>query len=355
MSDNPYRYVGQKVLDGAFVGRSDLLWRVRSSWAGPLLGNLSVQGSHRMGKTSLVARAVELDTGARPELLFISLSVGDYESGADLFRSIVRKTHTQLVAAPVPSVLPYQPVLGQLLSEIGRTADAAELRDGISEYFGHLGKTGVSIVIVLDEFDRASAVFTRLAEFQFLRSLASERQAIGLVTISRKPINVIEIDAVSGSTLDAVMSLRCYVGCFTDGEIDELLGQAVQCGVDLVSHREHIIEFTGGHPYLLSLLCHEIVLRYHQTGEIAVHAAHRTLVDQFETQFRTLSRALKNSSETRAEQLLLKVLAKGGDSIATIDLDLMRRLGLLREDGASVRLFSAEFDRFVRRTMRPSA
>jgi hypothetical protein len=91
-------------------------------------------------------------------------------------------------------------------------------------------------------------VLTRLSEFQFLRSLASERPAVGIVTISRKPVYVIEIDAVSGSTLDAVLSLRCDVGCFTDDEVDQMLDKSRSHGVDLAMRRADVVKFTGGHP-----------------------------------------------------------------------------------------------------------
>ncbi|MCS7484570.1 hypothetical protein ACFFQW_48455 [Umezawaea endophytica] len=52
------------------------------------------------------------------------------------------------------------------------------------------------------------------------------------MTVSRKPVDAIEIDAAGGSTLDAVLSLRCDVGCFIDKEIDLLLARALPYGVD---------------------------------------------------------------------------------------------------------------------------
>ncbi|MEU4741545.1 ATP-binding protein [Actinosynnema sp. NPDC023658] len=350
MTENPYRNVGQRVLGDAFVGRTELLWRVRSTWEGDVLGNLSVQGSHRMGKTSLVGRAVELDRGNRPDLVFISASVGDYESGPDLFRALVRKAHSEVVQSPGPA-RPYLPLLDQSLGSVSTTDDVATLRDQVSEYFGHLGRAGLSTVVVLDEFDRASAVLTRLSEFQFLRSLASERPAVGLVTISRRPIHVIEIDAVSGSTLDAVLSLRCDVGCFTDDEIDQMLDKVKPHGIDLGAHRADVVKFTGGHPYLLALLCHEVVQQYRQRGGIDVDAAYRGLTNQFETQFATLVRGLDTSTGDRAGFLLHKVVAKATDAVPAPDLDLMERLGLIQKDGTSFRLFSPEFERYVRRAI----
>ena len=355
MTENPYRYVGQIVRGTAFIGRTDLLWRVRSSWAGSVLGNLSVQGSHRMGKTSLVARAVELDQDTRADLLFVSLSIGNHESGPDLFRSVVRETHAKLGTVSAPSAVPYRPMFDQILTEVSKNQDWFELRDIVSAFFTHLTHAGVSVVIVLDEFDRATAVLTRLADYQFLRSLASERPSVGLVTISRRPIDDIEIDAVHGSTLDNVLSLRCNVGCFSDLEIDEVLAPAATIGVDLSSHRREITEIAGGHPYLLSLLCHETIMQFHRVHVVSVTAAHRNLINQFETQFKTLYSALNTSSANRAGDLLLRVSHNRCDSISPIDLDLLRRLGLLHENGISTRLFSDEFDRFVRRTVLTSA
>jgi hypothetical protein len=351
VTDNPYRYVGKRVIGHDFVERSDLMWRVRATWEQQSLGNLSVQGSHRMGKSSLVARAIELDTDSRPGLLFVAVNVGEYDTGSRLFRAIARDAHIQVVMRTLPQLTPYRPALEQLVSEINTSEDSTELRRHITHYFDHLGRAGVAVVLVLDEFDRAGSVLTERAQFQFLRSLASERTALGLVTISRRPVYDIEVDVFKGSTLDGVLALRCHVGCFTDDEVDDLLNRATPTGINLPAFRSEITDYAGGHPFLLSLLCHEIVQNHRRTGEISVAAAHNTLADQFETQFATLTRGLDTATEGRAAHLLRKIAEKSADSVSGTDMDLMERLGLIRKAEATYQVFSGEFERYVRRTL----
>ncbi|WP_157985337.1 ATP-binding protein [Lentzea terrae] len=350
MSGNPYRSVGQRVTGQEFVGRADLLWRVRSTWDGSGLGNLSVQGFQRMGKSSLVAQAVEHDAENRPDLLFTSLSVGDHDNGPMLFQSVLRTTHEQLVSRSLASVKPYLPVLDGIVAQAKGIEDDGELRDQVKTYYRHLTNAGVSTIVVLDEFDRADGVFTKLSEFQVLRSLASERFSIGLVTVSRRPVENIEIDAAGGSTLDAVLSLRCDVGCFADKEIDLLLARALQAGVDLSEHRAALIKCAGGHPYLLSLLCHEVMQIHQQSGRIDVPAARRALAGQFESQFRGLVKTLDTVSGRRGEYLLRKVAGDDAGSLPNADVDLLTRLGLVREEAGVIRLFSDEFQQYVLRT-----
>jgi len=349
--DNPYRLVGQMTLGDPFVGRAELLRKVQSCWRGQgRPGNLSVQGSHRMGKTSLVSRAAEIDGDSRENLLFVRLSVGDHESGTDLFRAVVRETHHELGSSSSPGAAPYRRVLDQLAMDVAKQTEWFELAEMVRTFFTYLGRSDMSVVVILDEFDRASQVFGRLADFQFLRTLASEAfSPIGLVTVSRRPIDVVEIDAVGGSTLDGVLSLRCNVGCFSDTDIDEMLGRAEQAGIDLRARKDEITHITGGHPYLLGLLCCEIVHRFHYSAIVDIRLAYSGLIPQFETQFKVLTRSLDAATGNRGKDLLRRVSQNRDDTIPAIDVDLMRRLGLLSPDVGRICLFSNKFAHFVQR------
>src|SRR6185437_15073698 len=102
-----------------------------------------------------------------------------------------------------------------------------DLRHAISRFFAVVCEDGHHMVVVLDEFDRASQVCSKLAEFQLLRNLASEKEySIGLITVSRRRVADIEIDAAGGSILGGVLSLTQPVGMFTPAEANIMLERA---------------------------------------------------------------------------------------------------------------------------------
>jgi len=188
-----------------------------------------------------------------------------------------------------------------------------------------------------------------MAEFQLLRNVASESYSpAGVVTISRRPVSIVEIDAVGGSTLDGVLSLRCAVGPFLNSDIDEMLARGDGAGALLSSVRSDLVDRTGGHPFLLELLCNAVVDVFSRTGKHDVSSAFGLVSDQFNSQFERMVSILNADSGGRAPEILGKVLNGESDSVRRQDLELLTRLSLVQADSASVRLFSRSFESYLR-------
>jgi hypothetical protein len=335
---NPYRMVGQVAEGGRFVDRPELVRSICTGWQEPgRPSNLCVLGSHRTGKTSVVKHALALVD--RQDLVVVWLSVGRFSSGFDLFRAIVKDVldeigdHASLEA----------------IAEVAFTTESwYDLDNAVTAFFKEVRKAGRTVLIVLDEFDRASVICTRLAEFQLLRDLASEPQfPVGLVTISRRPIKDIEIDAAGGSILDGVVTIRRYVGMFTAAQGDAMLARAGLAGIDLTPVREQIMDRSGLHPFLLESLCNGIVEHHQETGDLAVDLAYDRVLGAFHTQFEHLVQNVRVDTSSRG-LALLRLLAQGGASYEpSLDLNRFLQTGLVSRSADQLVLFSPEFARYL--------
>lgn len=202
---------------------------------------------------------------------------------------------------------------------------------------------------MLDEFDRATTTFTRLAEFQLLRSLASDPMfSLGLITISRRDIESIEHDAAGGSILGGVVATRRYVGMFNDEEADLMLARAAVIGIGLASVREEIIARTGLHPFLLELLCHRLVDLHQIAGELDVRAAYDQEAPTFARQFAQLWQNIDADSKGRATELLTRLAIGRPLDCESPELSQLKQMGVVAcGPGRATTLFSPEFARYI--------
>ncbi|HEY5834334.1 glycosyltransferase [Streptomyces sp.] len=331
---NPYWFVGQAVVGEDFVERPELTRRITDMWRGPgRPANLSLFGHHRVGKTSLVDRALSL--ADRDDLGIVRLSMGRQASVFDLFRTLTRE-----VAACFPQVTE----LAELARPVHDTRDWFDLHGGIAEFFKELGRSGLYVLVALDDFDRAPRVLAELSPFQLLRTLASEAAyPVGLLTVSRRPIIEIETDAAGGSRLDGVMTDRAYVGMFTAAEAGRLVDRARRAGVDLSAVLPEITARSGLHPYLLGLLCHRAVEQYHTTGVLDMAAAAAEEAPAFRAHFGRLVDSVQLDTAGQGLTLLRHIAARRPAPADSQDLQQLADMGVVVRNGKDLRLFSAEF------------
>jgi hypothetical protein len=333
--DNPYAQVGQVAYGDHFVERSLAGRRIERSWQreGVRPGNLSVLGYHRTGKTSLVRWAA--DGCPRTDLQTVFIDVGTLASGEAMFQAIVRETLAKGPFSPGATAA-------------GNAALGAstwdDLRQAVIAFFTEIPAGGHYVMIVLDEFDRASLICKQLAEFQLLRNLASEQFPVGLITISRRRVADIEIDAAGGSILDGVLSLKQPVGMFAPAEADVMLDRAQPLGIDLRSVRRRIADLTGLHPYLLELLCHSIVEHYQETGKVDVERAYQGEQENFFQYFKHLAEVIQ-ADLGEGGIALVRALASGTSASSGYPHELaqLRYLGLIPPDADPAVLFAPLF------------
>ncbi|KAB1147696.1 ATP-binding protein [Streptomyces luteolifulvus] len=346
---NPYRQVGRVAEGDRFVGRDGLVRLIQSAWQEQgRPSNVRVLGYHRTGKTSLVRRALQACPVRRTDLVSVWLDVGTHDSGADLFRSMTRQVMAEFRERARRGEKGAPDELGAINAAVQQDGNWGDLRESVRDFFKALCRHGHHVLAVLDEFDRATNTFTRLAEFQLLRSLASDPPySLGLITISRRDIESIEVDAAGGSILGGVVATRRHVGMFTDEEADLMLARAAAVGIGLAALREEIIARTGLHPFLLELLCNRIVDLHRTTGRLDVRAAYEQEAPTFDTQFAQLRQNIEADSEGRATALLRKLAVGRPAEPESPELSRLKQMGVASSGPERVTLFSREFAHYI--------
>jgi hypothetical protein len=337
---NPYRFVGGPPPAGEhFVERPELTRRITDVWRRPgRPGNLSVIGFHRVGKTSLVHQALRgVD---RDDLGVVQVSMGFQTSMSDLFRTLVRE---------VAGVFPHVPALAELSGVVRETRDWLELHSHVSAFFTDVGRRGLHVLVVLDDFDRAPLVAADLSGFRLLRTLVSEPgYPVGLVTVSRRKIIDIETTATGESRLDQVIAQRAYVGPFTAAEAGALVDRARRAEVDLGAVAHDLYARSGLHPYLLGRLCRRVVALYQETGVVDVPAAVAKEATAFHSHFSLMADTIDQDTSGRGGKLLRELAAGGRLHQDSQDLQRLVDLGIVTRNGSDLRLFSGEFAYFTR-------
>ncbi|MFG2822980.1 glycosyltransferase [Kitasatospora sp. NPDC048365] len=337
--ENPYRQVGQPASGERYVERPELTARITAVWRSPgRPGNLSVSGHRRVGKTSLVDHALGLND--RDDLGIVRFDVGRFTSALDLFRAVTREVAGHFADSAE---------LARLSAAVREAPEWYDLYEAVTDFFDELRRQDRWALIVLDEFDRAPRCLPELSTYQFLRALASEpRHPVGLVTVSRRPIVEIEIDAAGGSLLDGVMAQRCHVGLFQDGESAQLLERASAVGVDLAAVGPELLAYTGNHPYLLELLCDRVVQYYLESGTLDVASAYEQQAPLFQAYFERLVQAVDLDTSGAGPEALRGIAAGTAAPVPPTVLRQLTDKGIVLRDGdGGLALFSSEFARHV--------
>ncbi|MFC8371969.1 glycosyltransferase [Streptomyces sp. NPDC057239] len=320
--------------------RSELVGKITSVWRSPgRPANLSVLGQMRFGKTSVVRQA--LRAAGRADLAVVRLSVIEQDSVFGLFRALTRG---------VTEAFPAVPGLERLDSVVRDARGWYDLKNAVTTFFEEVGRHGIHVLLVLDEFDRAPWVVADLSGFQLMRSLVSDRRyTVGLVTVSRRTVIEIEEDAAGGSRLDGVMSQRCHVGLLQPDEVDGLLDLAGTVGIDLHAVKSELLVRCGRHPFLLGALCRRVVREYLETRTVDVAKAYELESTEFRAYFDRLIEEIDLDLSGRGA-LLLRAVAAGTDlsSFRRLDVQDLVNKGVFTRDGGSVRLFSEEFAAHLR-------
>ncbi|NED52222.1 hypothetical protein G3I24_15150, partial [Micromonospora aurantiaca] len=230
--------------------------------------------------------------------------------------------------------LPDIPGLADLAETARRATDWADLDEAVSVFFEAVGDAGRYVLLVLDQFDRAPLVLAELSGYQLLRALASEaRYPVGLVTISRRPVQEIEIDAAGGSRLQGVIGRRCDVGLFALSETARMLERASEAGLDLSADAAEILDLTGTHPLLLESLCDRIVRHYQRTGKVNVGVAYSAGAADLHAYFSRLTGAIDQDARGRGGDLL-RAIAGGTALDETPELQELVRTGIVVRNGS---------------------
>lgn len=349
--ENPFANCGKIIYDERFIGRKESLKVIERRTIRPKKpGNLAIIGQPRIGKSSLVHKAVIecKDKLIAKKLLPIKVGLGTYSQPVDFFCFLVTECQKKMKELDW--------LTGSLQLAVDQVLENElswnERYNRIQRFFEKVSKAGYQVLFVLDEFDHARFLFKdNVADFQKLRELASQPElGVTLITISRRSIKDIELQ--SGPISNLANIFRNYtLAMFSDEDLEEYFKRFALIGIPLsLPDREKILFYCGGFPYLLGMLGFEIVEIFRETQAVDVEKATQDIAKDLLNQYEHIIDLLK---EDKSFDKLLQILFGPVIDVKQTDVDEFLRYGLIKAPTQKTYVgFSGHFHMFLELTAR---
>jgi len=229
--ENPFADYGNIVRGERFIGRRDDLRVIENRVIRPREpGNLAIIGEPRIGKSSLVYKAVieRKDELVAKKLLPIWINLATYDQAPIFFRSLVTRCVDEMED------------LNWLSKPVRIAADRA-LQDELSwsegygriqRFFEKVRQSGFHVLFILDEFDNARHLFRGdISGFQGLRELSYRPEwRVNYITTSRRTIRDIELQTQAISTFDGIFH-KHYLAMFGEKGLQEYFTRLISVGL----------------------------------------------------------------------------------------------------------------------------
>ena len=250
--------IGGQVRGASFIGRKQDVKLLRNLFVDSTVKTAkSIIGLTRTGKSSFVDNAF-LDIPETKKILYVNVTLGDF-SYYEMWQDIMWKLKKQIK---------HKELLDDELDELLSNFDEDELKwvklnHAVKDTFEYLNEIEVKVILVLDEFDRASVVFENdTKKYDMLRELfSSPKYNLFAITISRRNLNTIEGTTYQSSTLHGVLDPIYFKG-FTEDDVEEFYDVLKKYDIFLSEEQKKEIKYYAGtSPYLLSIFGNKLVER----------------------------------------------------------------------------------------------
>ncbi len=344
--ENPFADYGTILHGERFIGRKEDLKVIESRVVRPSeAGSLAIIGKPRIGKSSLVYKAImerkeELIARA---FLPIWINLGTYDQAAIFFRSLVTTCYDELEDRSWITEAIDRQYKQLLQNELSWNEDYPQIK----RFFEKVRQAGIRVLFILDEFDHARFLFKDdKVSFQRLRDLGYyPEQKVIFVTTSRRSIHDIEERSIGTSTFDGIFH-KHYLSLFDKTDMDEYYNRlaTVHVMVD-TSLKNQIVRYCGGHPYLLEALGYEMVevfREYQQTdAERALKRVEASFIDHYD---RIRDLLAEDGTLTKILQILFGPVI----DVKQTDVDELVRYGLITLTDQQVYVaFSSHFQLYL--------
>ncbi len=172
-------------------------------------GGICVIGLYRTGKSSLIRYVHDVLKEKQKDTIIVSITVSEYNDGkpnmyegmlysiVEKMRKVIRKQFHDAKA---------EDILDEMDDLLKKDIASRAFRMDVKELFETIKESGLRVLLLLDEFDSAETIFTSKADFDLLRTLTSEAPySVTLVTVSRRPLHIIEGENPNNSTFSGIM------------------------------------------------------------------------------------------------------------------------------------------------------
>ncbi len=344
--ENPFADYSTIVFGERFIGRKESLKTVENRTVRPKeSGNLAVIGEPRIGKSSLVYKALieKKDDLTSKNVLPIWINFGIFDNASAFFSSLVTQCISEMEGLKWLS----EPVQHSADRALGNELSMDERYGKILKFFEKVRQAGYRMIFILDEFDHARHIFKgNISDFQKLRDLSYyPKWRITLITTSRRSIRDIEIQTAAASNLAGIFHNH-YLGMFNDEDIEEYFKRFSSVGLSLSPKaRESIYFYCGGHPYLLEMLGYEIVEIFREKQAVDLEEAVSRTSQSFLNQYDHMTDLLK---EDQALEKLIQILFGPVVDVKPIDTDEFLKYGIIRTTSeGTFATYSAHFQIFL--------
>lgn len=324
---NPFRY-GKPVPPGLFVGRQDAIQLIFSRIATG--DSTAIVGQPHMGKSSLLSYVADEQVLARyladsgGNHVFIQLdchllpaSFGPLAFWERVLQRIKHAAHEKILSS---AVSPDPALAGNPFA--------------LEDFFSTLGRSGVHVVLLVDEFDTLldHPNFRNAEFFGTLRSLSSRTGGLLLLTASRLSLSEMNLRTHDYAPLGspffntfAEVRLRAFRRDDLDDLLDRYLrGTSIEFSLD---DRVFIERSSGSHPYLIQAAAWAL-FSLAQRGVAQPHeAATQIICEQTLAYFEDLWRRLS----PRAQQILRLLTAPRPVTLQETVVSFLEDLRLLAE------------------------
>lgn len=344
--ENPFADYGNIVSGDRFIGRKDSLQVIKNRVTRPQEpGNLAIIGDPRIGKSSLVYKAVIESKSVLIDKRFLPIwiNLATYDQPPIFFKSLITRCMDELED------------LDLVTDSIQRAASRA-LQDEVSwsegysriqRFFEKVRQSNIRILFILDEFDHARFLFKGdISGFQGLRELSYRPEwRVTFITTSRRTIREIELQSQAISTLDGIFH-KHYLTMFDDQDFLAYVDRLKEIGLPVTSPIMERIEFyCGNHPYLLEILGYEIVEMFREYQQINVDLSLEKIGRSFVNHYDSVVALLTEDGNLGK---LLQILFGPVLNVKQTDVDEFLRYGFIKlNQQGTYTAFSEHFHSFL--------
>ncbi len=324
------------------------------------INNISITGLKRFGKTSLAKEVVErVKEKSAGNIITIFIDLAKQKCFSDLLVSMFNTMQDTIIENNMETI--YQSnVYVHYTEKLQRTnAESMTYRNTLDNIFKCVSRQGYRIILVIDEFDSASSLFTETADFEFLRDLSSNRDIhVSLVLVSRRQLYLIEKKNFNNSTFHGVVQTYPIEGFnATDFELFyKVLDE--KYGIRLNDYSKNRLQYyCGRSPYLLSMFAYSIVDEYTGTGTYNIDTIYKNREIDIENYYKSIFACLNNDKisvdgafeEICTIEKLVGVIIGPKIDIVEEDINLLENMGYLYSQEDRYQSISGHFTNALKR------
>jgi len=350
---NPFEEVGIIVKDSGFIGRGQELQRAKTFRN---YGNLAVIGGYSIGKSSLVYHAFcnpsQLKDLQDLGVLAVIIDLSEFEDPESFFRDILKEFLRQLKKTEIPNDILL--ILKDIIDNACQPNILwEELRGWVKDFFETTKDSGYRMKLIVDEFDSATSVFKhKRICLQTLRSL-SDNYNTTFVVISRRTLRRIE-DSIPGLSTFHQLFTEIFLSVFNTNELELYFQHLEQfLGNSNYSKKRHlsdqdrglIINYCGGHPFLLTKLGNQIAYDLFYYNILDIRKSFLQVAREFKDFYERILTFLDEGEEL---EKLFQVLFGPRLTTSMLDARILASYGLIRlDENERYTAFSNHFQRYL--------